>query len=254
MLFDKAHIIYMLTSLVVTVGLLLCCKFFIKKDKYKDLVLKIAAILTVVIHFSSLYVDYFSTGKAEIASTMLLPIYPCNIAMWMLVVCAFCKNKKAKWFSYFAEFTFYLGVVGGIIGIAFNEIYMGNPTLASWGVLKGLLSHSVMLFGCIYLLVGGYIKIRVKNVISVALGLIFMILDGAIIIGLFMLCKLDPPNAMYLLEKPFPQFGWINSLTIGIFALLLTFAITAIYEAVKLPKEERWYNKLKALKKNKGDK
>ena len=182
---------------------------------------------------------------------MFLPIYPCNVAMWLLVISAFCKNKKSKIFAYLGEFTFYLGVVGGIVGILFNEIYSSNPNLLDYGVLKGLLSHSTMLFGCIYLLVGGYIKIRVKNVVSVFLGLLLLLVDGGIIIGIHRLANLEPPNSMYLLNSPFAGLPWINTATIGIASLMLVFTITTIVEQLTLKREERWYMQLRNYKKEK---
>ena len=180
---------------------------------------------------------------------MLLPIYPCNIVMWLLLIVSLMKNKESKVYKVMAEFTFYLGIVGGLVGIMFNEIYASTPDLSDWSVLKGLLSHLTMLFGAIYLLVGGFIKIRVSNTISVFIGMVFMLLDGAIIIGLHKLFNLDSPNVMYLISLPFPNLPWINTWTIGILAVIIAFVITAIYEQIALKKEDRWYNHLKGGKK-----
>lgn len=251
MLFDLSHSLYIVISSVITFGLIVLFYFCIKEQKSKDFILKIAAICTVIIHFSSLYVDYFTTGEAKVDSTMLLPIYPCNVAMWLLVISAFWKNKQSKLFDYIAEFTFYLGITGGIIGILFNENYASTPNLADWDILKGLLSHSVMLLGCTYLLTGGYIKIRVRNVLSVLGGLIFLLIDGGIIIGLYYAANLQPPNCMYLLKNPFPNVSWFNTYIIGIFALIIVFVITALIEQMTLSKDERWYMKLKNLKNKK---
>ncbi len=241
-MFNLAHILYIVISAIVTIGLLIVCHFFVKQEKYKRLVLKISAVVTVALHYSTLYVDFFATGKAAVDSTMLLPIYPCNVMMWLLVICAFKKDLNTKFAKVLLEFTFYGGVLCGIIGIVFNEIYGNNPTLADWRVLKGLLSHSVMVFGCIYILTGKFIKIRVSNTISCLFGCLLFLVDGGLIIGLYTIFKLDPPNCMYLLELPFPNMPWLNTYTMGIFALLIVFAITAIYEQCSLKKEERWYS------------
>ncbi len=248
MLFDLPHILYMVITGIVTICLLVLFHFAVKKENQKDLILKFTAVITVVLHFSSLYVSFFKTGQASIEAPMLLPIYPCNVAMWLLVICAFWKNKNSKVFAFIAEFTFYLGVVGSVVGIMFNEIYASTPNLAVWHTLKGLLSHSVMLIGCVYLLTGGYIKIRVKNVLSVFAGLIFLLVDGGIIIGLYKLFKLDSPNCMYMLEAPFPTLPWMNTYLLGVLALIAVFIITAIVEQISVPKEERWYTKLKNIK------
>lgn len=251
MLFDLPHILYMVITGIVTIFFLVLFRFVCKKENQKNLILKLTAVITVVLHFSSLYVNFFKSGQATIEAPMLLPIYPCNVAMWLLIICAFWKNKKSKVFVFIAEFTFYLGVVGSVLGIMFNEIYASTPNLADWHTLKGLLSHSVMLIGCIFLLTGGYIKIRVKNVLSVCAGLIFLLIDGGIIIGLYKIFKLDPPNCMYMLEPPLPSLPWINTYLIGVLALIVLFIITAIVEQIALPKEDRWYTKLKNIKNKK---
>ncbi len=249
MLFDTAHVLFIVKSFTIIALLETVLFFFVKTENRKVRILKIAAVATVVIHYSSLYVDFFKTGTAEINDTMLLPVYPCNIAMWFLLIVAFMKNRESKVYKVMAEFTFYLGIVGGVVGILFNEIYAATPNLSDWSVLKGLLSHATMLFGAIYLLLGGFIKIRVSNTISVAIGMIFMVIDGGIIIGLYKLFNLTPQNIMYLLEPPYPNLPWLNTWVIGIAAVLLAFAITAVYEQIAIKKEDRWYNHLKGGKK-----
>ena len=247
-MFDLQHVLYTVISFVVTAILLIVCAFFIKDSKAKKKILKISALSTVALHYSSLYVDYFSTGSANVEAVMLLPIYPCNVAMWFLVAVAFMDEGK-KLFKYLAEATFYLGITGGIIGIVLNENYMNTPSRADWDILKGLLSHSTMLFGCLYLLVGDYIKIRVSNLISVVGMLGFLFIDGVTVIWLYRRFGLNPPNSMYLLEMPFANLPWINTWTIGLAAVTVCFLITALYEQLTLTKEERWYSKLKRLQK-----
>ena len=242
---DLPHILYTVISFALTAALLAIFARYLTDEKKKKLVLKISALATVVLHYSSLYVDYFTTGSAEISNTMILAVYPCNVAMWFLVVAAFTKNINGKFFKCLAEATFYLGLVGGVVGIVINENYISNPNLADWDILKGLLSHSTMIVGCVYLLVGGFIKIRVDNLISVVGMLLFLILDGGIVIGLHKAFNLDPPNCMYLLENPLPQLPWFNTWLIGVLGIVLCFAVTAIYEQIALEKEERWYSKLK---------
>ena len=104
-----------------------------------------------------------------------------------------------------------------------------------------------MLFGCIYLLVGGYVKIGVSNMLNVLLGLILLVVDGAVIILLHYIFGLDLPNSMYLLEIPFESMPWLNVVTIGLLAIAIIFIATALYEQFALKKEDRWYTKLKAF-------
>ena len=238
---DTVHIIYTFGGFAVTALLIFLAVKFIKEQKNKDLLLKFSAIITVILHFSILYVDYFKNGgSAEITLTYLMPAYPCHIAMWLLVIVAFMKDKQSKAFRTLSEITFYLGIIGGVVGILLNEIYIANPNLADWGVLKGMLSHSTMLYGCVYLLAGGYVKLGVKNMVSVLLGLLLLVSDGAVVIGIHTLFGIDPPNSMYLLESPMASLPWLNTWVLGIGAFILLLAFNLIYEHFAFEKEERW--------------
>lgn len=248
MLFDLTHNLYMLVSAFLTAGLLALAYFFVKSEAGKERVLKAAAILTVAIHFSSLWVDFFTTGEAKAQASMLLPIHPCNVCMWLLLVTACKKNRTGAAYTILSEFTFWAGVVCGCIGILLNENYAANPDLRDYEILKGMLSHSTMVFGALYLLVGGFVKLRVFNTLSVVCGLLLFILDGAIVNALYHAFGLSPCNSMYLQENPFPELPWLSSFVMGLAAVALVFAITALYEQVAFPKEERWYERLRSCK------
>ncbi len=243
-MFNTVHILYMVISAIVTGALLTLFYLKVKDEEQKTRILRFFALITVAIHISPLWIDFFKAGEAVAQSVMLLPIHPCNVCMWLLVIVSFYKNKSSIAYKLLSEFTFWAGTVCGSIGIIFNENFGSNPTLADYDVLKGLLSHSTMLLGCIYLLVCGFVRIRVSNVISVIAGLTLFVIDGAIINTLYSIFELSPCNSMYLLEAPFESAPWLNTLVIGIIGVLVCFAITAIHEAIALPSSERWYNRL----------
>ena len=244
-MFGLLHISYMVISAIITAALLFLFSRKASRQESKDKILKFFAVITVVIHISSLWVDFFKEGSASVPSVMLIPIHPCNVLMWLLVIIAFMKNKNSTLFRLLAEFCFFGGIVCGSIGIILNENFGNNPTFADYDVFKGMLSHSTMLLGCIYVLVGKYIKIRVKNLLGVITGLLIFFFDGLIINWLYSVFELDPCNSMYLLEAPFPDMPWLVTPVMGAAGIALAFAITAIYEQIALPKEERWYTLLK---------
>ena len=225
---------------------MILCRKVIRKENTKDIVLKSVSIAVVLIHLSSLYVDFFANnGEAMIEDNILLPIYPCNIIMWLLVVVAFIKNKKSKIFNMLAQFTFLVGTVAGLAGVLINFNFLNNPTLADYDILKGLLSHWVMIFGTIYLYVFKYIKLDVINTTkSITCGLLLFALIGAIINGLFFVFGIPNVNAMYMLYPPIPEFPFINFYTIGIFGVLITFIGLNIYEIFTVKKEDRWINRV----------
>ena len=109
-------------------------------------------------------------------------------------------------------------------------------------VLKGMLSHSTFLFGCLYLIVGKYFRVRMFNIVSITAGLAFFVACGLITNQLFVWFGLDVIDGMFLLENPYLP---VSPIVLGLFAVLLIFGILALYE-LKFPKEERWYSKLQA--------
>ena len=244
-MFNSTHIWYMIISVIVSIVIFLLAFRFCKTDKSKSVAIKLFAVITVIIHYSSLWVDYFTTGTAIAEPPMLLPIYPCNICMWLLLITAFLKKRENFAYRTLSEFTFWAGCVCGFIGILLNENFAANPTLLNYHILKGMLSHSTMIVGAALLAVLGIVKIRVKNVLSVALGLLLFFIDGTAINVLYAHFKLPPCNAMYILEAPFPDLPWLNTATIAAIALATALVLSLLYEQIFLPKNKRWYMLIK---------
>ncbi len=245
MLFDLYHILYMIISAIVIAGILIIAAHFIKKQKAKDLFLKFWAIITVIIHFSSIYYEYFvlKISNPELELSMFIPAYACNVCMWLLVFVAFAK-KESRFVQLMSTFLSLGGIVCAVVGILLNETYDNNG-MASYEAVKGLISHSTMLVGCIYLIVGKYVKIRVSSVLGVASGLGVLLVNGAVINLIVKLFNLPSLNSMYLESIPFDSIPWLNTLTIGIIGVVVAFTIGVIVEFIFLKKEERWYSKIK---------
>lgn len=216
----------------------------VKDETKKDNILKIFAILTVIIHFSSLWVDYLTTGSAEVENTMLFPIYPCNICMWLLLIVSFMKKKDSFIYKTIAEFLAIGGTLCGLIGLFANEIFLATPEFSNWDSLKGLLSHTTMIFGTLFLLTQGYVKIRaISLTISCTLGLLLFAVDGVLLILLFRLCKLPEINIMFMLDFPLDIKG-ANFMTLGLLGGIVSFIIGNIFEFIFVKKEDRWYYRL----------
>lgn len=231
----------MVISGALTAVLLALASRFAKTDKSKNFILKFSAILTVVIHYSNLWVDYFASGgTATIENNQILPVYPCNVVMWMLLTASLLQDKKRMLFQVLGEFCFYGGTICGVIGIVLNANFGNNPTLADYDILKGMLSHSTMLFGCLYMLVGRFVRIRIFNVLSVSVGLGSFVICGVAVNKLYEWFGMEPPDGMFLRSNPYMN---VSPIILGIVAVALLFCGLALWE-LRLPKEERWYAKL----------
>jgi hypothetical protein len=232
----------MVISGIATIVLLVLAHFYARDEKRKNFILKFSAIITVAIHYSNLWVDYFMNGgNATIENNQILPVYPCNVVMWMLLIAALIHDKKRLLFQIFAEFCFIVGVICGVVGIVLNANFDNTPTLADYDILKGLLSHSTMLFGCIYLFTGRFIKIRVFNTVSVSCGLAIFVTCGWCVNKLYEKFDMEPPDGMFLMSNPYFS---TSPMILGIWAVILLFLVLALWE-LRLDKEDRWYSKIK---------
>lgn len=244
-MFNTQHILYMVISGIITALLLYLANAHVKDEKSKNRILKFTAIITVVIHYSNLWVDYFTTGgTATLENNQLLPVYPCNVVMWMLLVASLLRNKKRLLFQMLSEFCFYGGVICGVLGIVLNTNFDNNPTLADYDILKGLLSHSTMLFGCFYMFVGQFMRIRVFNAVSVASGLFTFVICGIGVNALYEYFGMEAPDGMWLRSNPY--IG-IPPLVLGLMFVVVLFFVLHFWD-MRLPEEERWYKKMQRRK------
>lgn len=240
-MFNTQHIMYMVISGVITVVLLALAARYAKDQKSKNYILKLSAVITVMIHYSNLWVDYFvSGGNATIENNQILPVYPCNVVMWMLLIASLLQNKKRLLFQVLSEFCFFGGSICGIVGIVLNVNFGNTPTLADYDILKGMLSHSTMLFGCLYMMVGKYVRIRVFNAVSVTIGLGTFVICGVGVNMLYEHFGMTPPDGMFLKSNPYTS---VSPVILGLWAIVIMFCVLAVWE-MRLPKEERWYSKL----------
>ncbi len=232
-LFDLVHLSYIVISLLVTTALLIAGKRLLIDDQGKQVYLKVFALLTFFLHTSVLWVDFLKNGSAMAPDNILFPIYFCNCSMYMLVIVAFWERRDTKWFRYFAIVTAYSGIFGALISLFYPAYYLGASSIFEWSVFKSMLSHSTMLVGCAWLLVGGFAPIRKDNALVYFVGLLGFGLIGLIVNGLFHATGLNDPNAMYLQHPPLAEAPFLSAYTISALMVLLIYLFTLAYAAYK---------------------
>lgn len=229
-LFDLTHLLYIAASLLTTALLLAYAKKNLDTPKRKDRFLKFAGTATFVLHISILWVDYLKTGSAAAPDNVLFPKYFCNFCMYMLMIVAFWGNKRTKSFQAAATFTAYGGFFGAMISLFYPEYYLGAASIWDWAVLKSMLSHSTMLLGCVWILLGGYVPVRKTNALVFLGGLGAAGIVGLFLNGLFALCGLPAPNAMYLQRPPLEELPLFSCWTISALMVLTVWLFAALYE------------------------
>ncbi len=236
MLFDTTHLLYIIISLLLTVLLLIFANKYLKSAKYKKYFLRFFASATFILHISLMWTTYLSgdTNAGYAYDNVLFPIYFCNLTMYALFITSL-MNPNAKAFEIIATFTAWGGMFGSLISLFYPEYYLNTPTLADWGVLKSMLSHSTMLVGSVYLFVGKYVKIEYKNLLNYFYGLL-----ACLVIGLFVNIFLGffgkDVNAMYLKHPPLEELPFFNFLTIPLIMLLIIYLVVLLKNKFKIEK------------------
>ena len=239
-MFNLQHILYMVISFALTGVCLYLGKKYIKKAEHHDKIIRFLAVITVMIHISNLWVDFFQNdGVAQIEQNMIVPIYPCNIMMWLLVIVSAMRRRGGPVYRVLAEFTFLSGTVCGFIGILLNVNFDNTPTLADYDILKGMLSHSTMLLGCMWLgISAGFVKVRMRNLFSTVCGLLLFLLNGLFVNHLFAVTGIDAEcNSMYLQKPPFESMPWLTTGFMGIAGVTVAFLLAVGFEKLVLHKK-----------------
>ena len=118
--------------LIISIGLYFCKKY-IKKEKTKNLVLLLSAILTIVCHYSTFIYLNITNGETiqylKENPNLLLPIYPCNVVMWGCLIYGLMKNKESKGAMFLADYLFWFGIFSTLVGMFANVDFINNPSL-----------------------------------------------------------------------------------------------------------------------------
>lgn len=155
--------------------------------------------------------------------------------MYLILATSFWRNKKTKIFNNMATFVAYGGTFGALI-----TLFVTPPGFDNWWNLQAAFSHTCLLMSCLWLFVGGYVKINVFNLVPYSFGLLSCGAVGGIVELIYFLCGLPSPNAMYLVHGPneLPEFQWWIFV---ICMLAIIFIFTMIWEFFTRKKENRWY-------------
>ncbi|MDR2828568.1 MAG: YwaF family protein [Acholeplasmatales bacterium] len=250
--FDGFHITYLVVSVIISVLLLVLGKRYLKKDKQKNIFFMVFAFLAFISHISTIWVDFvFSplnegingaiSGFGHISDNILFVVYPCNFVMVCVFIMSLIKNKKSKFFQGMATFCFYTGIIGNIAALVYPSTFY-HPQF-TYAIFKAFLSHSTLLIASIWLLVGGYFKPRLTNVIPFAVGGLSMITLGWINIGIFSISGHRTDFIMFL-QSPAVPGTFLNAYVLYGLAIALI-ALFGFLIEFKIKKEERSYIKFK---------
>lgn len=240
--------------ILIIVGVLYLIKKKVKNDKTKDLLLLISSLLTVLSHYSSLIFHLIKDGTCidylKSNPNLLIPIYPCNVVMILLVVFGLLKNKNSKFGKFLVDYCFYFGIVSCLVGMFANVDFILNPTLLEFDITKSIVAHGFMLFNVLLLPAFGYVKIDLpKNIMHIFYSIIMMLFVGGYVTLLFtVLSSYETAyqvNSMFLLHSPFDGLDFLTYPVIAIIALFAYFIVFNVMEFIKYGKDNIWFKRIK---------
>ena len=246
-------IIINLVLIVIILGLLILFKKTCKSERSKYLVILFIAIATILCHYSSLVYHHFKDNTAMdfLVSNpnLVLPIYPCNVVMWLALVYGILKNKQGKFAMFLADYLFWFGVISASVGMTVNIDFFMNPTLLDYDVTKGIIAHAIMLLNVLALPVLGFTKIKFEsNLVNILISIFMMYFIG---LHCNLICRViggaevaNHVNSMFILHSPFDGVDFLTYPFIGLVAFVLYFIIFFICDLIAYKKGNRWYNRL----------
>ena len=178
-------IVFICGLIAIDFGLILLAKKFIKTDKQIRILFLIYPILTILCHYSSLVYHAFTPEYPPIEfiknnPNLVLPIYPCNLIMWLLLLLGIFWNKREnRFFRIVKDFCFYFGVISAMVGMFVNTDFIQNPTLKDFDITKGIVAHAFMLMNMFALPFYKEVKVDLfSNFIHITIGIICLGIIG----------------------------------------------------------------------------
>lgn len=257
----------LIICIVVCVAFFVCGAIFlprvIKTEKQKRIALLVAALATIVCHYSSLLYHWIghTINPDKIGTTLdfltsnpnlVLPIYPCNFVMWGCLILALIKDKESKSFKILADFLFLFGIVSGIAGMIANGDYFNPNVVKNYDIYKSCVAHAFMILNILLIPALGYFKLdTLKNTLRTTIGVAIMGLDGLLCSLITLVVggesKMEGYNAMFLFRTPIDGLNIVKFHIVMPIFIVILFGILTLIELFKYKEGERWWNRIKKV-------
>lgn len=220
----------------IVLGLWLIKKY-VKRERTKNLIFCVAAVFTILFHYSTLGFKLLTNGNAmeylRDTPNLILPIYPCNVVMWSALIFAFLKNKNSRVGKFFADYLFWFGIISTLVGMFANVDFINNPTLADYNNFKSIAAHATLLFNVLLLPIFGHIKINIKrNLLNIIISIFVMAAIGFYCnLVFYVLVSAEAAydvNSMFLIHSPFEGLDFLTYPVIALMAVPIYFAVFVI--------------------------
>lgn len=246
-------IIFNTILILAITALLIAVRKWAKSARAKGILLLIAPLVTIAVHYSSFLYHLFFTGSGVAYlgenPNLILPIYPCNVVMWCALAYGLCRHRDGRLSLLLSDYIFWFGIASTLVGMFANVDFIVNPTLRDFEVTKSILAHATLLFNVLLIPVLGLLRPDFfRNMRNMIISVLTMY-----VIGLY--CNLIfealvsweaayDVNSMFIIHSPFEGVPFLRYPIIAAVALVIYLAIFTVYDAITAPRGNRWFNRI----------
>lgn len=249
-------IIFNLILISIISLVLFAVKKWLRGETHQRVILLIAPIITIIVHYSSFFYLLFTGGDTlaylGINPNLILPIYPCNVVMWCCLIYGILKNKDSSFGMLLSDYIFWFGVASTLVGMFANVDFIVNPTLADFEVTKSIVAHATLLFNVLLIPIFGKLRPNFfRNMINIVISVIIMHVTGFYCNLLFKVLVSEEAaynvNSMFIIHSPFEAVPFLRYPIIAAVALVIYLIIFTVCDIITSPRKNRWYNRAISL-------
>lgn len=245
-------LIFNLIMIAVIILLLWVVKRFAKGERGQNAALIVAAVATVLLHYSMLFYHCFNGTAFEYLQetpNLILPIYPCNLVMWSAIIFGFCKNKRSKFGEFISDYVFWFGLLSALVGMFANVDFIMSPTFSDFNITKSVVAHGTLLFNILLLPLFGFVRIDMfRNMKNILISIIMMLITGLYCNLIFRVLVSEEAaydvNSMFLIHSPFDGVDFLTYPIIALIAIPLYLGLFTVCELIAREKGDRFYDKI----------
>ena len=242
-------ILYCIISSVFIAGLLVLFRFVpgLRSQRARNLMLFFVALAAFLVHTSELWlaVPLGVVAFSEVSLGGIFILSPCSASMWGMLVIGFMAVRG--WGNVFGHYlavgVAYIGFVGAFSTVYLSTIFGTDVNFfADWYMTANLISHSLLLLGCLYIVMADFIKIKVSNVFPVfLLGAVYHMIGGINILFFWAVgTDFVAVNPMYIFA-PFGGVWLFYGYVLWAVATVFTLIVAIIYEFAAVKPQDRFY-------------
>lgn len=213
-LFGLEHILYIVISTIICTITLLCAYKYIKKEKNKEIFLKILAVFLFVSIITNRLSQVFRYG--DVRWYCIIPDSFCGMTSLVLSVVVMLGKKDNAGL----HFVWLLGIFGGISTVIYATFVDQGSSIFYLPTISGLLHHSLSATLVVALFMFKYLNVTYKKWYYTLFGFTCYLTLGA-----FLMQTFDMSDAFHIAEPLLPGTpltAWVMApMYAGAYALIL---------------------------------